>query len=233
MNTEASHPPPLPTAPDHRRRSVIEALLKSPAQIAAELCQPGLSRLILSLCAIGLIGFALYGVVVGSLSGGQQFWIAPVKILLGLGLSVGICFPSLYIFTALAGADLRPIAVAGSLFATVAMAAMLLVGFAPVAWIFSQSTGSIGVVAFLHFAFWVVALGFGIRIVRDLIRLAGGRDSTHLRVWCGIFLLVSLQMTTTLRPIMAPSDHFFPTGKKFFLAQWMETIASEPAGRDD
>jgi hypothetical protein len=31
-------------------------------------------------------------------------------------------------------------------------------------------------------------------------------------------------MTTTLRPIMAPSKTFLPAEKKFFLAHWFETV---------
>ena len=42
-------------------------------------------------------------------------------------------------------------------------------------------------------------------------------------------LLVSIQMTTALRPIIGKSDTFFPTEKKFFLGHWFDTL--EQAGK--
>jgi hypothetical protein len=45
-----------------------------------------------------------------------------------------------------------------------------------------------------------------------------------VNVWICIFLLVVLQMTTALRPILGKSDSFFPTEKKFFLGHWFDTM---------
>ena len=39
-----------------------------------------------------------------------------------------------------------------------------------------------------------------------------------------IFLLVLLQMTTSLRPWMGKADAFLPTEKKFFVSHWLECI---------
>ena len=97
-----------------------------------------------------LVGMALYGVVVCSFSGGAQLWIAPAKIALGTILSVGICLPSLYIFSCLGGIDARLRTVSGVFFAAVALGALLLIGFAPVGWIFSQSTDSAAFMGALH-----------------------------------------------------------------------------------
>jgi hypothetical protein len=43
-------------------------------------------------------------------------------------------------------------------------------------------------------------------------------------VWSGIFLLVTLQMTTSLRPIIGRSDDFLTSEKKFFLQHWGDTM---------
>jgi len=40
---------------------------------------------------------------------------------------------------------------------------ILLIGFAPVAWLFSQSTESLGWMGFLHLLFWLIATAFGVR----------------------------------------------------------------------
>jgi len=95
------------------------------------------------LLIFGIIGVAIYGTVVGAQSGGAQMWIAPAKLGLGTLLAVLICLPSLYIFTCLGGIDAQLRSVCGALFAAVCLSSILLIGFAPVAWIFSQSTDSI------------------------------------------------------------------------------------------
>jgi hypothetical protein len=119
---------------------VIEALLKYPGKIIHELQNNWKTPLAIWLLILALLGMATYGVVVGSFSGGTQMWIAPAKLALGTLLSILICLPSLYIFACLGGIDARLRTVGGVLFAAVGLSALLLIGFAPVAWIFSQST---------------------------------------------------------------------------------------------
>jgi hypothetical protein len=46
-----------------------------------------------------------------------------------------------------------------------------------------------------------------------------------------IVTLVSLQMMTTLRPILGRSERLLPAEKKFFLNHWLE-LFSEPANAD-
>jgi hypothetical protein len=167
---------------------------------------------------------ALYGIVVGSFSGGPQLWIAPAKLAIGTLLSVLICLPSLYIFACLGGVDARLRTVTGVLFAAVGLSALLLIGFAPVAWIFSQSTDSVAFMGGLHLILWTIGITFGLRLIGGMSRLLTGSARNHLKLWGFIFIIVCLQMTTTLRPIIAPSPRFFPTEKKFFLANWWDSL---------
>jgi hypothetical protein len=179
---------------------------------------------------------ALYGVVVGSFSGGPQMWIAPVKLALGTLLSVLICLPSLYIFACLGGIDARLRTVTGVLFAAVGLGALLLIGFAPVAWIFSQSTDSVAFMGALHLMLWAIGISFGLRLIEAMGRLLTGSARSHLKLWGLIFVVVCLQMMTTLRPIIASSKTFFPTEKKFFLANWFDSLngpAAEKKKTDD
>ena len=162
---------------------------------------------------------AIYGMVVGAQSGGAQMWIAPAKLGLGTLLAVLICLPSLYIFTCLGGIDARLRSVCGALFAAVCLSAILLIGFAPVAWIFSQSTDSIAFMGALHLLFWVIGIRFGLRLIDAMGRFLGARGKGHLRIWSLIFILVCLQMMTTLRPIIAPSKTFLPTVRKNFFSR--------------
>ena len=167
-------------------------------------------------CSSLSAGWRIYGVVVGSLSGGAQLWIAPVKLALGTLLAVLICLPSLYIFSCLAGSEFRLRAVAGVLAAAVCLSSLLLIGFAPVAWIFSQSTDSLPFMGTLHLLFWLIGLSFGLRLLGGMNRFRGESGGGRLKSWSLIFILVCLQMTTTLRPIIGHSDHFLPREKKFF-----------------
>jgi hypothetical protein len=202
----------------------LENLLKYPGRIVHELHQARAVILATWLFTFGIIGVAIYGMVVGAQSGGAQMWMAPAKLGLGTLLSVLICLPSLYIFTCLGGIDAQLRSVCGGLFAAVCLSSILLIGFAPVAWIFSQSTDSIVFMGALHMLFWIIGIRFGLRLIDAMGRFLGATNRGHLRIWSVIFILVCFQMTTTLRPIIAPSKTFLPTEKKFFLAHWFETI---------
>ena len=170
-----------------------------------------------------------YGVVVGSFSGGTQLWIAPAKIAMGTILSILICLPSLYIFTCLSGIDAQLRTVTGVLFAAVSLGALLLIGFAPIAWIFSQSTDSVAFMAALHIGLWAIGIMFGLRLLEVMGHLLGGSARNHLKFWSVIFIVVCLQMMTTLRPIVGTSERFLPSEKKFFLTHWAETLRDESA----
>jgi Flp pilus assembly protein protease CpaA len=211
--------------------SLLENLLKFPGRVVHELHQARAAILTAWLLFFGIVGVAIYGIVVGSQSGGAQMWIAPAKLGLGTLLSVLICLPSLYIFTCLGGIDAKLRSVCGALFAAVCLSSILLIGFAPVAWIFSQSTDSIVFMGTLHLLFWIIGIRFGLRLIDATGRFLGATSKAHLKIWSVIFILVCFQMTTTLRPIIAPSKTFLPTEKKFFLAHWFETVSESNQGK--
>ena len=239
MNTkpnqnQSSQPPPIPgrfafepMAENASPALVIETLLKYPGRIIHELQNNWQAALPAWLFLLALLGMGAYGVVVGSFSGGAQIWIAPAKIAIGTLLSILICLPSLYIFTCLSGIETRLRTVIGVFFGAVGLGALLLIGFSPVAWIFSQSTDSVAFIAGLHIGLWGIGILFGLRLIRAMGFLSNGSARTHLRLWSFIFMVVCLQMMTTLRPIIGRSERFLPGEKKFFLAHWVETIGGK------
>ncbi len=197
--------------------SVIEEILKRPARVIYEIIK-GNSRgvcasllLIISLCMIG------YGVVMGFFSGGHQLWMAPLKVTIGLYASALICLPSLYIFSCICGGDQSFSQVWNLLLATLALSSLLLIGFAPVAWIFSQSTDTIGFMGFTHLLFWLVGMGFGLELLKKAFLLLNKRSLKLVRLWSIIFVLVALQMCTVLRPLIGEYDGFRLQGKKSFI----------------
>src|SRR5262249_52552690 len=152
----------------------------------------------------------VYGVVVGTFSGHAQLWAAPVKIAAGLLASALICLPRLYIFSCLSGSPARIIEVVGLIAGLLTLMTVLLVGFAPVAWVFSQSMNSVGAMGVLHLLFWCIATCFGLRFLNaGLAHLNAQPGGT--RVWAVMFILVMLQMTTALRPILGSADTFLPS----------------------
>jgi len=206
--------------------AAIEALLRHPRRMMFQLRQPGAGKLIATMLFISIMCSLIYGVVVGTFSGGQQLWIAPVKIAAGLMISALICLPSLYIFTCLSGSHARLSEIFGLLAGMLMLMTILLIGFAPVAWIFSQSTESLAWMGALHLIFWFIATIFGLRFLEAGFSHSNARSHAGFYTWVVIFLLVAVQMTTALRPILGTADTFFPTEKEFFLAHWGDCLNS-------
>jgi hypothetical protein len=97
---------------------------------------------------------------------------------------------------------------------------LLLIGFAPVAWLFSQSTESVVWMGALHLAFWFIATFFGLRFLENGFAHSKARTTAGLNTWIIIFVLVVVQMTTALRPIVGTASTFLPEKKMFFVTHW-------------
>jgi hypothetical protein len=230
-------PPLIPQAPapppgDDLRDKVpvnglgdtVQALLREPRRMTFSLGQGGANRLAVLLLLIAAACCLIYGVVTGTFSGGDQLWAAPVKITAGLILSGLICLPSLYIFSCLGGSPASLRKVTGLLAGLLALTGVLLIGFAPVSWVFSQSTQSVAVMGGLHLLFGLLAVGFGLRFMHGAFAGEVQGSTAGIRLWTVIFVLVCLQMTTALRPIVGQGDSFLPAEKKFFINHWQDCL---------
>jgi hypothetical protein len=234
----ASHlpPPPIngprPLGEDPAERepipnviAAIESMLRQPRRLMFQLRQPGAGKLIAGMLFVAIVCSAVYGVIVGSFSGGDQWWAAPVKVTCGLLVSMLICLPSLYIFTSLSGAQARLVEIFGLVVGLLLLMTILLIGFAPVAWLFSQSTNHIAWMGFLHLLFWGISTAFGLRFLQAGFTHAKASSNAGLNTWAIIFVLVVLQMATALRPIVGPTeDTFLPTKKVFFVTHWFNCL---------
>src|ERR1017187_1804135 len=225
---------PRPVGDDPAERAAIpnvivaiEAILRQPRRVMFQLRQPGAGRLITAMLFVSVVCALIYGVVVGTFSGGTQLWAAPVKVAVGLMISALICLPSLYIFTCLGGSQARLVEVFGLLAGLLMLMTIRLIGFAPVAWLFSQSTESLAWMGTLHLIFWFIATCFGLRFLEAGFSHSNARSLAGFRTWVVIFLLVAVQMTTALRPIIGTSDNFLPKGKKFFVAHWGDCLKAQ------
>lgn len=212
--------------------SAAEGLLRVPGRILFEMRNGSRAALAWALLALAAACFAAYGLTIGVFSGGGQLWQAPLKILVGISLCALICYPSLVVFALLSGSDTSLGEIGVLLAGTVALAGLLLLGLGPVSWVFSQSTESVAFMGALHLLFWAIALQCGLRFLAGAAGFLHGGRGRHLLVWSVVFTLVSLQMTTTLRPIVGTADRFFAAEKKFFLAHWAETIDATSRQRE-
>lgn len=250
MNESTPTPPMIPTLPGHASKAptpqlqplgslpeerepipgvivAFEAILRQPRRVMYQLCQAESSRVRPALLAITVVAALVYGLVVGTFSGGDQLWAAPLKITAGLLASALICLPSLYIFACLSGAQARLTEVWGLVAGTLALMTILLIGFAPVAWVFSESTESVTFMGFLHLLFLVIAVYFGLRFLWRGFSHLHARSDGGVQTWMVIFLLVMLQMTTALRPLVGTAPTLLPTEKRFFLAHWMDNLSAD------
>jgi hypothetical protein len=204
--------------------AAIDAILRHPRRMVFQLRQPEAGKLIAKMLLVSVVCSVVYGVVVGTFSGGMQLWAAPCKIAAGLMISALICLPSLYIFGCLSGSQARLVEVCGLLTGLLMLMTILLIGFAPVAWIFSQSTQSLAWMGTLHLVFWFIATIFGLRFLEAGFSHSNARSHAGFYTWIVIFVLVAVQMTTALRPIIGKSNTFFPTQKEFFLSHWGDCL---------
>lgn len=224
--TRADPPEPVapvlpiqPLPPGLSFQTALELLLRNPAELLAR--WPKVPQAWRFLLLLALVGFAIFGIVAGTFTMDGQLWAAPVKNILGFGLSCLLCFPSLHIFACLARVPVNLATLARLLLACSAMTAVMLLGLAPIVWVFSQSTDWLPLVGFLHLAAWVVALSFGLEVIYRLAKTLGATSTASLRLWGLLFFLVLMQMSTTLRPIVGSRETFLDSERKFFLQHWM------------
>lgn len=168
----------------------------------------------------------IVGLVVASFSGGVQMFVVPLKLCLGLALCALLCLPSLYVFSSVAGAGQSVRETALALTMGVALIGVLLVALAPVTWLFAQSTDDPGVMGALHVLALVVSAVVGMRLISRVMRALNGHAIAGVRAWGLMFVLVMLQMTTTLRPLVGEFDGLWAGERMFFLEHWARGAVS-------
>lgn len=135
--------------------------------------------------------------------------------------------------SALDGLDARPGQIMIVMLSAVALAGLLLLGFAPLIWVFGTSTESLALMGVLALIFWVIGLYFGPRLLLQAAHILGMQSSAYLKTWLAIFIIVTLQMSTSLRPLLGTSTTLLPTEKRFSRSTgcsrsvWMRGLADK------
>jgi hypothetical protein len=223
-----SQPPHLPNLEPLKAGKIFATLLKTPA-IVADAIAGGQDCWRSGLVLLGgaVIFHAIFGFSSGFFGGWSVAFMAMIKAPLVALCSLMLCLPSLYVFGCVGGAALT-MSQAFMLGCTCqAMIGLLLIGLAPVSWLFSISTENLPFVVVLNLVLWSISLAFATKFVQRISDAPGFKQSSGISIWFIVFVLVSLQMSTAFRPLLTapePGNGWFTSEKKFFLKHFSSTF---------
>jgi hypothetical protein len=220
-------PPVVPPRDDEpATANIITALLKDPQRVSAtiagrrNLLWPAVMLLVSAVACHVVFGFA-----VGMFGGLTVAAMDVVKVPLVAVCALLLCFPSLYVFACVAGSPLSLSQTFMLGCSCLAMVGLLLVGLAPVAWLFAVSTESPPFMVVLVLAIWFIAMAFAARYVGKLRTNPLFQRQGGIKLWFVILAVVTLQMVTCMRPMLAkPEKGWWTAEKKFFLSHFGSTL---------
>ncbi len=173
-----------------------------------------------------------YGAILGLFQPGLQTLYAALKVpIVVLGTAL-LCTPTFFVFNSILGSKLTLHQTLAAVLFLSASAALVLVAFAPIAWLFTVSTEGPGFLRVLHLLVFLIAAAYGLRSLNTARKYLNYIDATQtpihgklLLLWSGIALFVALQMAWYFRPLLVPGP--FHSGQRglFFdaLSLWAGT----------
>lgn len=206
---------------------VLARMLKAPGTLTRRIrTDDGLPVLALQLLVWGLIFHAAYGFAMALFDSFEVASITAVKAAFIALCSAVLCLPSLYVFSCVAGLPITVTQALALAAAVPAMTGLLLLGLTPVSWLFSVSTNNLPFVVISNLLAWGLAVSFSCRFFALLNQGEDKGKPVGLKWWLVIYIIVSLQMTTTMRPLlrMHETGAWRAKEKKFFLAHFEESF---------
>jgi len=205
---------------------MLEALLKAPERVTDAIGKDRASVRTGWFFLIGALLFhAVFGAAMGLFGGAEAGLASAFKApLVGL-FALVLCFPSLYVFSSVGGAPLSLRQTFLTATSCLAMIGLLLVGLAPVAWLFAVSTASLRFMMILVLVAWGIAVWFARRYLNGIRLIPEFQQSGGISCWFLVFVVVSLQMATCLRPMLTaptPERGWLTSEKKFFMAHFSD-----------
>lgn len=166
--------------------------------------------------------FAIYGAIIGSFHSGLQALSSAIKLPILYLLTLMICLPTLYIFSALFGAQRSLKQYFAYLLTAATVIGLLLCGFAPVTLFFLTTIGVSDYSFFLLLNIFffgltgIIGIGFLYQVLRPIEKIDG--DGTVdpnfkirrniLRFWLVLYGFVGSQLGWILRPFFGSSGQF-------------------------
>jgi hypothetical protein len=210
-------------------KNTLEGLLKSPLWVIQKIeTGTNLWREGGILLGWALVFHALYGFAVALFGGWDAAFMTTIKAPLIALCTLGLCLPSCYIFSCIGGIRASYAQIFTIATSLLAMIGLLLLGLAPIAWLFSISTKSLSFPVLMNVMGWLIAVGFAARFLRYMKLSQIFRNTIGLKWWMVIFIVVSFQMATTMRPLLEkPTTGWWESGKKLFIVHFLETIGED------
>ncbi len=192
-------------------------------------------RLVASCLALGM----LYGLCMGSFAffrgaqePGRQLVAATLKVPLLFLLTLVVTFPSLYVFSALAGSRLTAIATLRLLLIAITVNLAVLAGFGPVITFFASCTQSYPFIKLLNVLLFSIAGVLSLVLLRRSLDHAfddwkDRRARAVFLVWIVVYSVVGAQMGWVLRPFIGtPLRRFewFRDHDSHFFSNVLETV---------
>ena len=100
--------------------------------------------------AVSTLCYALYGAAAGFFQGGDQILVAALKAPLIILFTLLLCLPSLYVFSAVAGAEWTRRSFLAVLAGFAGTLALVLLALLPINWLFSSSSRLLGKIGRAH-----------------------------------------------------------------------------------
>jgi hypothetical protein len=208
---------------DRSLGAILDALLRNPARLLGAVREGGITS---RLFVIGTIGLAATGSAMSTWSGGPQLFLVPIKLAVLALVTSLVCMPSLHVLSALSGGAQPIRETAGAMSMGVALTAVLALALAPIAWVLSAATSSLALAGTLYLVVFLIAASFGLGLVRRALASSAGTSIRGLGAWSAMFVIVALQLATTLRPLVGTFDGFWLHDRTFFLAHFVDCLGT-------
>ncbi len=207
----------------------IASILRSPADFTEQIRDTAkIGRLIAFLTAAALVGAAVFGFAIGSFVDWKVALLDALKMAGVVAFSFALCCPTLYVFACMGGSRLPAVRLCALGLVSMATLGCLLAALAPILWLFSVSTETLGFIVLFSFLLGLVAVAFAGRPILGAAAKGIVASGAGLWMWLILFFIVALQTTTLVRPMLEPVGAArYPQGKCFFLEHFGKTVFME------
>lgn len=154
-----------------------------------------------------------YGVIMGCYSGFLQACTAGVKVPVMFFLSLIVCFPAFFLLQFILGSKMKLLQMASVILAGFVLTGAIMVSFTPIIVFFVLTGGNYHFLQLLHVGVFVVAGGFGMKMVLDALKYSCEQKNIYpqtgvvvFRFWVVILAFVGIQLAWNLRPFLAKRD---------------------------
>jgi len=229
--TIASKPPDSLKSTKWGLLAFLDHLLRDQDQYLTKIyANRDVGRLTAQLIMVTVLLTGFYGLIMGSY-GDWRYMIAMVKVPVLYLLTVGICFPLLYIINVLMGSRLNCLQTLSLILVALTINSAFLGASAPIVGFFYLSGAGYNFIKVLHVMIFTIGglwgMGVLLRALQGMCEYSNvypKKAIQILRLWAVVFGFVGTQMAWILRPFIGWSDEpwqlFRSQGSNFYACIW-------------